>query len=100
VLVEDAEKKGVVVKVCDTGIGLSKAYIKRMFLPFSQEDVGQKREYEGNGLGLALVKEYVELNKASISVESKKEKGSIFSVTFENAYSMVSNRKISNISRD
>jgi signal transduction histidine kinase len=98
VLVEDAEKKGVVVKVCDTGIGLSKAYIERMFLPFSQEVVGQKREYEGNGLGLALVKEYVELNKATISVESKKEKGSIFSVTFENAYSMVSHRKTSNIS--
>jgi PAS domain S-box-containing protein len=97
VLVEDAEKKGVVVKVCDTGIGLSKAYIERMFLPFSQEVVGQKREYEGNGLGLAIVKEYVELNKASISVESKKEKGSIFSVTFENAYSMISHSEIKEV---
>ena len=92
-MVEDSEKQGVVVKVCDTGIGLSEEYIERMFLPFSQEDVGQKREYEGNGLGLALVKEYVELNKAAISVESEKEKGSVFSVTFENAYSMVSHSK-------
>jgi PAS domain S-box-containing protein len=100
VLVEDAEKKGVVVKVCDTGIGLSKAYIERMFLPFSQEVVGQKREYEGNGLGLALVKEYVELNKATISVESKKEKGSIFSVTFENAYSVDSYKEIKEIPKN
>ena len=93
VLVEDAtEQKGVVVKVCDTGIGLSQEYIEKMFLPFSQEDVGQKREYEGNGLGLALVKEYVELNKASISVESEKDKGSIFSVTFEKTFSMASQK--------
>jgi PAS domain S-box-containing protein len=101
VLVEDAsEQKGVVVKVCDTGIGLSKEYIERMFLPFSQEDVGQKREYEGNGLGLALVKEYVELNKASISVESEKNKGSVFSVTFEKTYSTVSQREGKNIPKN
>jgi PAS domain S-box-containing protein len=99
ILVEDGEKKGVVVKVCDTGIGLSKEYIEKMFIPFSQEDVGQKREYEGNGLGLALVKEYVEINNAIIKVESEKEKGSVFSVTFENAYSMVSHREIKNISK-
>jgi PAS domain S-box-containing protein len=99
VLVEDGEEKGVAVKVCDTGIGLNKKYIEKMFIPFSQEDVGQKREYEGNGLGLALVKEYVEINNASIKVESEKDKGSVFSVTFENVYSMVSHREIKNISK-
>jgi PAS domain S-box-containing protein len=99
VLGEDGKKKGVVVKVCDTGIGISKEYIEKMFIPFSQEDVGQKREYEGNGLGLALVKEYVEINNASIKVESEKDKGSVFSVTFEHAYSMVSHREIKNISK-
>jgi len=99
VLIEDGKKNGVVVKVCDTGIGLSEEYIEKMFIPFSQEDVGQKREFEGNGLGLALVKEYVELNRASISVSSQKNIGSVFSVVFENAYSMVSGRGLEKISR-
>lgn len=99
VLIEDGEKNGVVVKVCDTGIGLSEEYIEKMFIPFSQEDVGQKREFEGNGLGLALVKEYVELNRASISVSSQKNRGSVFSVVFENAYSMVSGRGLEKILR-
>jgi len=98
VLIEDGDKDGVVVKVCDTGIGLSEEYIEKLFIPFSQEDVGQKREYEGNGLGLALVKEYVDLNRATISVKSKKNRGSVFSVSFENVYSMVSNEGIKNFS--
>jgi signal transduction histidine kinase len=99
VLIEEGEKEGIIVKVCDTGIGLSEEYIEKLFIPFSQEDVGQKREYEGNGLGLALVKEYVELNRAFISVNSKKNRGSVFSVTFENACSMISNRGIKYMSR-
>jgi signal transduction histidine kinase len=55
-----------------------------MFVPFSQEDVGHKREFEGNGLGLALVKKYIELNRADINVESEKNIGSVFTVTFHN----------------
>ena len=53
-----------------------------MFMPFSQEDAGHKREFEGNGLGLALVKKYIELNRAEIKVESEKNIGSVFSVVF------------------
>ena len=98
VLIENGEKNCLVVKVCDTGIGLSEEYIKKMFIPFSQEDVGHKREYEGNGLGLALVKEYVEINNATISVKSEKNKGSVFSVTFQNAYAVVSSKGIENLS--
>jgi len=56
--------------------------MKNIFTPFLQEDVGQKREYEGNGLGLALVKKYSELNNAVLGVESNKGVGSTFSVTF------------------
>jgi len=62
---------------------MSEKYIKNLFTPFSQEDAGQTRKYEGNGLGLALVKEYVTLNKGVISVQSEKNKGSVFSVVFE-----------------
>ncbi len=72
----------VKIEIRDSGIGISQEYLQKMFTPFSQEDAGHKREFEGNGLGLALVKKYVELNRAEISVESEKNIGSIFSVTF------------------
>jgi PAS domain S-box-containing protein len=70
------------VSVKDSGIGISKEYQKNIFQPFSQEDSGYTRRYEGNGLGLALVKNYCEMNSASIHLESKKGKGSVFTVTF------------------
>jgi PAS domain S-box-containing protein len=77
------EKPGKInVEVKDTGIGMSSEYLKKLFTPFSQEDMGYKREFEGNGLGLALVKKYVELNNADIFVKSEKKKGTTFKVVF------------------
>ncbi len=72
----------VIVSVKDTGIGISKDYYEKMFAPFTQEDSGYTRKYEGNGLGLALVKEYLEINNAKLEIESEKGKGSTFSVIF------------------
>jgi PAS domain S-box-containing protein len=79
----EKDKENICVEVRDTGIGMSAEYMKKIFTPFSQEDTGHKRKFEGNGLGLALVKKYVELNNAEISVKSIKDKGSIFAVTFK-----------------
>lgn len=72
----------IFVEIKDTGIGMSEEYQKNLFHSFSQEDVGQRREFEGNGLGLALVKKYIEINNADIKVKSEKEKGSTFTVIF------------------
>lgn len=83
VFVRNENDNKVKVEVRDSGIGMSEDYLKKLFMPFSQEDVGYKREFEGNGLGLALVKKYIELNKAEIDVESEKNIGSVFSVTFD-----------------
>ena len=83
VSLDDHENNKILVKVEDTGIGMSEKYIKNLFTPFSQEDSGQTRKYEGNGLGLALVKEYVLLNKGQISVKSEKNKGTVFSMIFD-----------------
>lgn len=83
IAVENLKNNKVKVEIRDTGIGISQDYLQNIFTPFSQEDVGHKREFEGNGLGLALVKKYVELNYAEISVESIKNKGSVFSVILE-----------------
>ena len=83
ILLEDEGDDELIVSIKDSGIGISKNYLRNIFKPFSQEDVGQKREFEGNGLGLALVKKYVDLNSATIAVQSKKNKGSVFSVKFK-----------------
>ena len=66
----------------DTGIGISKEYQPHLFQMFSQEEQGYTRKFEGNGLGLALVKKYCEMNNASIDVISEKHKGSTFRVGF------------------
>ncbi|MCX7797548.1 MAG: ATP-binding protein [Melioribacter sp.] len=76
------QQNQIVVKVSDTGIGISEEFIPKLFTLFNQEQRGYTREFEGNGLGLALVKKYCELNNAQISVESKKGIGSTFTVTF------------------
>lgn len=83
IVVENLKNNKVKVDIRDTGIGISENYLQNIFTPFSQEDVGHKRQFEGNGLGLALVKKYVELNYAEISVESIKNTGSVFSVILE-----------------
>lgn len=68
------------VQIVDTGIGISQQYLSNLFQPFTQEDSGYSRKYEGNGLGLALVKKYCDINSAKISVKSEKGEGSVFTV--------------------
>jgi len=70
------------LEVRDTGIGMAATYLPNLFKPFSQEDCGYTRRYEGTGLGLALTKRFLELNGATISVESEKDSGSIFTIAF------------------
>lgn len=70
------------VDVEDSGIGISDEYVQKIFTLFSQEESGYTRRFDGNGLGLALVKKYCALNGAEIAVRSEKGKGSTFSVSF------------------
>jgi len=81
-LIDKGEK--TVVEVNDTGIGISKDFIPRLFEPFSQEQHGYSRKYEGTGLGLALVKKFCEINNAEIEVDSEFNRGTVFRVTFKN----------------
>ncbi|MCK9280238.1 MAG: GAF domain-containing protein [Melioribacteraceae bacterium] len=78
----NSEKGELYISIEDTGIGISEEYMENIFQPFMQEEMGYSRRYEGNGLGLALVKNYCDLNRISINVESKKGVGSKFTVTF------------------
>ncbi len=70
------------IDVSDTGIGISQIYLSKLFHPFTQEEGGYSRRYEGNGLGLALVKSYADLLGAEIGVHSQKGVGSTFSIIF------------------
>jgi signal transduction histidine kinase len=76
------EGSNIIVEISDTGIGISEEYLPEMFHPFSQEEQGYTRKFEGSGLGLALVKKYCDLNSAKIEIESKKGKGSTFKIIF------------------
>ena len=59
----------------DTGIGMDPEYVNKIFEPFSRETTSTVSHIEGSGLGMAIVKKFVELLNGDISVESKKGKG-------------------------
>jgi PAS domain S-box-containing protein len=65
--------------VCDTGIGIAPENIKKLFQPFMQIDSSLNREHQGTGLGLALVKQIVELHGGSVELTSELGVGSCFS---------------------
>ena len=64
----------------DTGIGMDKSYLPKIFDAFSQEDATTTSSYGGSGLGLAITKNIVEMMNGTISVESEKGVGSTFIV--------------------
>lgn len=69
------------VTVEDSGIGIAKEDMEHLFRPFKQIDSATNRHYEGTGLGLVLVRKFVELHGGSLNVESEPGNGSSF--TFE-----------------
>ncbi|ESA36010.1 transmembrane sensor domain protein [Leptolyngbya sp. Heron Island J] len=66
--------------VSDTGIGIKPGYIDRLFKPFVQIDSALNRQYTGTGLGLALVKRLTDLHGGTVTVTSKVDVGSTFTV--------------------
>ena len=70
----------VQLQVTDSGIGIRKEQIPHLFERFRQAEGSVNRSHEGSGLGLALVKELVELHGGQISVESVYSKGTTFTV--------------------
>src|SRR5256714_3259790 len=68
------------ISVHDTGIGISPEGMEQLFKPFSQIDSGLARQFEGTGLGLAMVKLLAELHGGAVAVESAVGEGSRFTV--------------------
>jgi signal transduction histidine kinase len=75
-------ESNVCVDIQDTGKGMSKEYVEKLFTPFTQEEMGYTRRYEGTGLGLAIVKSFLDINKAKVKVKSEVNNGTTFTIIF------------------
>ena len=70
----------VEISIWDTGIGIPKDQLNKIFDRFYQVDHKLSKQFEGTGVGLSLTKELVELHKGKILVESEEGKGSTFKI--------------------
>src|SRR6185295_9477785 len=75
------EEGAITVAVRDEGIGIDEAHHRLIFEEFRQVDASARREFGGTGLGLALVKKFVELQGGQVRVESRLGEGSTFLFT-------------------
>ncbi|MBN2146088.1 MAG: GAF domain-containing protein [Anaerolineales bacterium] len=78
----DRNESHALIKVSDTGIGISADKIEKIFERFYQVDGSTRRRFGGIGLGLSLAKEIARAHGGSIGVESESGKGSCFTVKF------------------
>lgn len=74
------QKKTAVIRVRDTGIGISSEHFDRLFERFYRVDASRSKQIGGTGLGLSIVKHLAVLYGGEISVESQVGKGSVFTV--------------------
>ena len=82
VIIHKNKQDEILLSIQDSGIGIGDEYLKHMFEPYRQEQMGYGRAYEGVGLGLSLVKKLLEHINATIKVESEKDKGTTFTINF------------------
>lgn len=71
----------LVINVKDTGIGISKSDMQKLFKPFCQVDSSLERKFGGTGLGLFIVMKFTEMHNGKVWVESEEGKGSVFSLS-------------------
>ena len=73
-------RKYGVIRVTDTGVGISPSFLPYIYDEFQQESSGMSRKFEGVGLGLTIAQKMVHLMNGTIEAESEKNKGSVFSI--------------------
>lgn len=80
----ECEREGYILlqtRISDTGIGMSKEFLPKIFEEFSREYTATENKIEGTGLGMPIVKKLVDFMGGTIEVESEQGKGSTFTVT-------------------
>jgi PAS domain S-box-containing protein len=77
-LADSAYEEFLEICVRDSGIGISKDNMAKLFRPFSQIDSSLARKFEGTGLGLAMVKQLAELHGGTVAVASAEGEGTLF----------------------
>ncbi len=76
----DGQRQQVSFLIADTGIGMDRATIDRIFKPFAQGDVSTTRKYGGTGLGVSISKRLIDQMEGTLSVKSTLNKGSVFKI--------------------
>ena len=71
------------IRIKDTGIGMSREFAERLFVPFERERTSTVSRIQGTGLGLAITKSIVDMMGGGITVQTEKGKGTEFTVTVE-----------------
>ncbi|MFT5851859.1 MAG: CheY-like chemotaxis protein [Colwellia sp.] len=84
--IKGAKNNSIKISVSDTGIGISNDKLRSIFEAFQQADGSTSRIYGGTGLGLSISKELVHMLGGEISVKSKINEGSTFSIMVPNMY--------------
>lgn len=79
-VITDKNDTHAILIVKDTGIGIAQEFISKIFDAFEQESTGISRSFEGSGLGLAIVKRYIDRINGEIKVNSKKNRGTKFTL--------------------
>jgi two-component system phosphate regulon sensor histidine kinase PhoR len=77
-LLSEKVEGGIHISVKDTGVGISKENLSRIFERFYRVDSDRSRTLGGTGLGLAIVKHIIEAHNSNVFVESKIGEGSVF----------------------
>jgi signal transduction histidine kinase/CheY-like chemotaxis protein/HPt (histidine-containing phosphotransfer) domain-containing protein len=79
--VDDAGRRALQIDVSDSGIGISREALARLFTAFTQADGSMTRRYGGSGLGLVIVRKLCRLMHGDVTVTSEPGRGSTFSAT-------------------
>lgn len=79
-LLDENNSQKIQIQIEDSGIGIPEEYLEKIFEKFVQVDVNLNEQYKGTGLGLSIVKRLVDLFKGEISVSSKINVGTVFTV--------------------